>query len=221
MCIRDSVHRDQPRRLRPAQSGHLLHVPPHHSPLAAFQFFIPLLPERLVHPAVYLLPILALESHLSTAVQKCLNLLQAQSFRCLHADGQVPACGFAPPGSSCMRQDSHSLSPSESGIMNVCDKFSSIAGKMASGSPSAPACPVASPRAKRRMPRWPTSRKPSRCTWAPWKSTTCRSLKNISTPASLPCDAPPRHLRQGLCPSPGACWLSRCPPSGKPHCVAP
>src|ERR1019366_8211992 len=74
-----------------------------HSPLAAFQFFIPLLPESLVHPAVYLLPILALESDLSTAVQKCLNLLQAQSFRCLHADGQVPACGFAPPGSSCMR----------------------------------------------------------------------------------------------------------------------
>src|ERR1019366_4964868 len=74
-----------------------------HSPLAAFQFFIPLLPERLVDPAVYLLPILALESDLSTAVQKCLNLLQAQSFRCLHADGQVPACGFAPPGSSCMR----------------------------------------------------------------------------------------------------------------------
>jgi hypothetical protein len=29
------VHRDQPRRLRPAQSGHLLHVPPHQSPLAA------------------------------------------------------------------------------------------------------------------------------------------------------------------------------------------
>ena len=38
------VHRDQPRRLRPAQSSHLLHVPPHHSPLAALQFFIPLLP---------------------------------------------------------------------------------------------------------------------------------------------------------------------------------
>lgn len=46
--------------------------------------------------------------------------------------------------------------PSESGIMNVCDKFSSIAGKMAFGSPSAPACPAASPKAKRRMPRWPT-----------------------------------------------------------------
>ena len=50
---------------------------PHPSPRAPLQFSIPLLPQRLVHPTVYFLPIQPLESDLSTAFQKRLDLLQA------------------------------------------------------------------------------------------------------------------------------------------------
>jgi hypothetical protein len=41
-----------------------------------------------------------------TVLQKRPDPLQAQPFPCFHADGQCPACRIAPPGSSCVSNQS-------------------------------------------------------------------------------------------------------------------
>ena len=67
-----------------------------------------LLPQRLLHPTVYLLPALARKPDLIASLQKRLDLFQVQLLRLFHADDQPPACRISPPGSSCMRNHSRS-----------------------------------------------------------------------------------------------------------------
>jgi hypothetical protein len=60
--ITPQKHADQSRRLRPAERCHFLHVPPHQASTAPLQSLIALLPQRLIHPDVNLLPFPPLES---------------------------------------------------------------------------------------------------------------------------------------------------------------
>src|SRR5579862_2012687 len=95
-----AVLSDQTGRLRPAQACHFLDVGPHQALTATPQFLVLLVPQHLIYPSVYFLPIPSLELDFTTALHKCPDLLQAQLGPCSQADDQFPASRTAPSGSS-------------------------------------------------------------------------------------------------------------------------
>ncbi len=94
---------NQPRGLRPAESGHVLDVGPQQP------FGPPLLPRVLVmaeqplHPVVNLRAITSSKPHTLRGGKKRLDLNQTQLLRSQHADHPPSACPLQPPsGSSCV-----------------------------------------------------------------------------------------------------------------------
>ena len=95
---------DQPRDLRPAESGHLDQILPQQPFGGAVLAAVALLAKRVRHPGVDLGPPFAFESNLLAGVEKLLDLWQVQLAGVLHVDGQSPACPLPDPlGSSCVR----------------------------------------------------------------------------------------------------------------------
>ena len=95
---------DQPRHLRPAQTGHLAQVLPQHSLGFARLPAVFLLHQGQRHPLVNLLPFACFKSEFFTGFQKRPDLFQAQPLSVFHADDQYPACGLtSPSGSFCVR----------------------------------------------------------------------------------------------------------------------
>ena len=95
---------DQPRDLRPAQSGHLDQILPQQPFVGAVLAAVAVLAKRARHPRVDLGPPFAFESNLLAGVEKLLDLLQVQLAGVLHLDSQFPACPLPDPsGSSCVR----------------------------------------------------------------------------------------------------------------------
>ena len=102
-CFAPAVQLDQPCNLRSAQSRHLGQISAHQPTTGSSQPIPALLSQRSLHPAVDLFLILGFELNLIARFQKRPDLLQAYFLCRLHADNQLPACGSAPPGSSCVR----------------------------------------------------------------------------------------------------------------------
>jgi hypothetical protein len=86
-----SVAGDQPRNLRPAQSGHLLDVAPQQAASHLALDGIPLLDEHPLHPRVTLNAVLARKSKLLAGRNEPANLLKTQLLGFLHADLQSSA----------------------------------------------------------------------------------------------------------------------------------
>ena len=86
------VTRDQPRRLRPAQSRYLLDVTPHLAPPRLAPLGVRLLDEHLLYPAIDLLPIFTLEPDFLAGLNEPANRFQTQLLCFAHADVQSPAC---------------------------------------------------------------------------------------------------------------------------------
>ena len=98
------VPRDEPRRLRSAQSRHLLQVLPQHP----FDYLAPLpillLAKCPADPSIDFCPIRSLKPYCIRCFPKYPDLLQAQPFFVLHADVQSSACeAHSPSGSFCIR----------------------------------------------------------------------------------------------------------------------
>src|SRR5271156_5072854 len=83
---------NQPRHLRTAQPGTLLHVTPQKTPRNLPLPGILLLNKHPLYPAVDLPPIMALKPDSRAGPDEPANLLQTQLLCFVHADVQSPAC---------------------------------------------------------------------------------------------------------------------------------
>ena len=82
---------NQPRRLRPAQPGHLFDVAPDQPAPSLAQGWVFVLDQNLLYPGVALLAALALKPDLFAGQKKAANRLQTQMLGLVHADDQSPA----------------------------------------------------------------------------------------------------------------------------------
>src|ERR1019366_875601 len=90
------IDTNQPRGLRPAESGHVLDVGPKKPLGAPLLKRVLVMAEQTLHPAVNLRAPATGEPHTLRGGKKCLDLNQTQLLGSKHADHPSSACPFQP-----------------------------------------------------------------------------------------------------------------------------
>jgi hypothetical protein len=88
---RPAIEGDRPRRLSPAQPGHLLHVAPHQAPRRPTHLSVLLFDRHPLHPTIKLLAVFGLKTNFLGGRDKTANRFQTQLLCIVHADDHYPA----------------------------------------------------------------------------------------------------------------------------------